>query len=95
MARRSLHLVLVLSLLLLSWFQLQHELKAHAGQPDQGCEICVFTGHLGHGAPATIATPGPVHIPFHFELARYDAPTLEQRFRHVQSERGPPLPTPA
>lgn len=92
--RRSLHLVLALSLLLLSWFQLQHELTAHVHNAGHGCEICIFTGHLADGAPVTTAVPAVVHLPFHFEANHYDAPTLAQPFRLAFSQRAPPRHSP-
>ena len=85
-------LLLAASLLLLGWFQLNHELTAHLGHPDGGCVICVFTGHLGDGATSSDFTLPAFNFPFRLAIApRYTAPTLAQPFRHALSQRGPPL----
>lgn len=91
--RRSLHLLLALSLLFLSWYQYAHELTAHTAQPAQDCEICIFTGHLGHGVmpAAAAATPPPAHTLY--AQPHYSSPTLAQPFLLVLSERGPPPPS--
>jgi len=89
--RSRIHLYLAASLLLLGWFQLNHDLTAHLAHPDGGCVICVFTGHLGDGATASVFTLHAVHYPFRPDIAGcYVAPTLEQPFRLAISERGPP-----
>jgi len=86
------NLLLAASLLLLGWFHLNHDLTAHLEHPDDGCVICVFTGHLGDGATATTFTLHVVHLPYRLEIAPcYTAPTLAQPFLHALSQRGPPL----
>lgn len=94
MHRRSLHLALVLALLVFGWFQLAHELKAHVHQPDHPCEVCLFTGHLGHGATTSINTLAVVPVAFHYETSHYVAPLLAQPFRLALSQRGPPHTSP-
>ncbi len=90
--RSRFHLLLAASLLLLGWFQLNHELTAHLEHPNEGCVICVFTGHLGDGATASVIKLQAVHLPFRLAIAPcYVAPTLEQPFRLALSQRGPPL----
>lgn len=89
--RRTLHIVLAVSLLLLSWLQLAHELDLHAHHPGQACEMCLFTGHLAHGAPSTVATPAPVHARYaFFEIEAYDSPVIAQPFHAYLGKRGPP-----
>lgn len=88
--RRTLHIVIAVSLLFLSWLQLAHELDIHAHQPGHACEFCLFTGYLGHGASATIATPALAHVQYTFELGRYRAPMVRWPFHLAQSPRGPP-----
>jgi len=89
--RRALHLVLAFSLLLLSGYQLAHELKAHAGQSSPTCEICIFTGHLGSGAPSLPFTPPtpPLHSRYAPALG-YAAPCITQPFLLTVHKRGPP-----
>jgi hypothetical protein len=90
-SRLRFHLLLAASLLLLGWFQLNHELTAHLEHPNEGCLICVFTGHLGDGATASAFTLHAVNLPYRLDLAPcYVAPTLEQPFRLALSQRGPP-----
>jgi len=89
--RSRVNLLLAASLLLLGWFQLNHELTAHLEHPSEGCVICIFTGHLGDGATASVFALHAVHFPFRLDIAPcYVAPTLEQPFRLALSERGPP-----
>ncbi len=88
--RRSLHILLALSLLMLSWYQLGHELSAHAGQAAQDCEICLFSGNLGHGATPHITTVAAQPLHFYFSVHRYDSPTVALPFFKALSERGPP-----
>jgi len=89
--RRSLHLLLALSLLMLSWYQLGHELKAHAGQSSSDCEICLFSGGLGHGAtPSTVIVAAPPLLTTPFSLPLYTSPTVTSPFLVAVSERGPP-----
>lgn len=88
--RRTLHIILALSLLLLSRYQLAHELTAHVQQADQGCEVCLFTGHLGHGAPPTATTLSSLPLQIHFDTTTYSAPTIVPPFRLALSVRGPP-----
>jgi len=90
--RRSLHLLLAFSLLFLSWYQFAHELKAHTGQSSAPCEICLFTGYLGHGAPSLPFTtpPPPEHTHYAPSLA-YAEPCISQPFLLTLSERGPPF----
>jgi hypothetical protein len=91
--RRSLHLLLAFSLLFLSWYQLAHELKAHAGQSSATCEICLFTGYLGHGAPSVPATPPAVPVHATFAPLHYAEPVVTQPFLLTLNERGPPIPS--
>ncbi|MET0029718.1 MAG: hypothetical protein ABW101_18960 [Candidatus Thiodiazotropha sp.] len=85
------HLFLALSLLLLGWLQLQHELTAHLGHDDEVCEVCVFAGHLGNAALAAPPTPCTSHFTIRYEKpGRHIAPILEPPFRCVLSQRGPP-----
>ncbi len=90
--RRSLHLLLALSLLMLSCYQLGHELSAHAGQSSPDCEICLFSGGLGHGAtPVTVTFTAPaVHA--YYTAPLYVSPAIALPFLAAISERGPPLP---
>jgi hypothetical protein len=89
--RSRLNLLLAVSLLVLGWFQLQHELTAHLEHPDPGCLVCVYTGHLGDGAaPATRLLLAIAIALLLFLTPAYSAPTLIQPFRHALSQRGPP-----
>jgi hypothetical protein len=89
--RLRLSLLLAASLLLLGWFQLHHELTAHLEHPDTGCVVCVFTGHLGDGATASIPVLHTAHFPYRLAAAPgYTAPVLTQPFRLALSQRGPP-----
>jgi hypothetical protein len=90
--RLRLSLLLAACLLFLGWFQLHHELTAHLEHPDNGCVVCVFTGHLGDGATASGLTLHAVHIPFRLDVVPgYTAPSLVHPFLHAFSQRGPPL----
>lgn len=89
--RRSLPILLAFSLLFLSWYQLAHELTAHSGQASASCEVCLFTGHIGHGAaPASLTVAAPAITACYLTPA-YTSPTLVQPFLAAQSKRGPPL----
>ena len=88
--RRSLHLLLALSLLMLSWYQLGHELSAHAGQASPDCEICLFSGGLGHGATPSIPLVTAPPLQTYFSVPRYTSPTIALPFLLALSERGPP-----
>lgn len=88
--RRGLHTLLIVSLLLLSWLQLRHELDLHAHQSGHACEFCLFTGFAGHAAAASVATPPLDQARYAFEVGHYLAPIISQPFRHALSERGPP-----
>ncbi len=88
--RRSLHLLLALSLLMLSCYQLGHELSAHAGQSSPDCEICLFSGGLGHGATPTVTTVTALPLQTHFAVPRYNSPTVALPFLATLSVRGPP-----
>jgi hypothetical protein len=86
-------LILALSLLLLGWLQLHHELTDHLGHSDESCEICVFMGHLGDGAHASLSQFfSNSQIIGYLAAVIYDAPALEALFRSVLTQRGPPTP---
>ena len=88
--RRSLHLLLALSLLMLSWYQLGHELSAHAGQAAADCEVCLLSGSLGHGAtPAAVTLTAPPPKT-HYIAPVYASPAIALPFLVALSERGPP-----
>ncbi len=86
-------LTLALSLLLLGWLQLHHELTDHLGHSDESCEVCVFMGHLGDGAHVSLPQFSNTALIIGYRAARiYDAPALEPLFRSVLTQRGPPPP---
>lgn len=90
--RRTFHLFVAVSLLFLSGLQLAHELDLHAHKLGHACDICLFTGHLAHGAPSTIATLKPVHIQYAFyRISLYRTPLIGRQFRSDLTERGPPF----
>ncbi len=88
--RRSLHIILAVSLLFLSWLDLAHHLDTHAHQPGQVCQFCLFTANIGHGTPASVAILAPPHIEYYFVPRHYLNPVVAQPFRLVLSLRGPP-----
>ena len=88
--RYALHLLLAAALLLLGWLQLAHELDLHAHDSGEPCEICLFTGHIGQGAPATplvfvVFHPADLYCP-----VLYVAPWVASYRAHGVSPRGPP-----
>lgn len=88
--RRSLHIILAVSLLFLSWLDLAHHLDIHAHQPGHVCEFCLFTAHVGHGTPASVAMLGAPGVDHFFLLGTYLNPVVGQPFRLALSQRGPP-----
>ena len=88
--RRSLHIALAVSLLFLSWLDLAHHFDTHAHQPGHVCEFCLFTVHIGHGAPASVATPAPSRADPSFALHTYPNPALTPPLRSPPTPRGPP-----
>ena len=89
--RRTFHLVLAISLLFLSGLQIAHELDLHAHKLGHACEMCLFTGHLAHGAPSTIATLKPVHSQYaFFSISLYRTPLINRQFRSDLTEHAPP-----
>ncbi len=88
--RRSLHIALAVSLLFLSWLDLAHHFDTHAHQPGHVCEFCLFTVHIGHGAPASVATLDSSGVDHFFELHTYLNPVVRPPFRSTLRQRGPP-----
>lgn len=85
------NLWLAAAFLLLSWFQLHHEITAHLDGDSDGCEICAFNGNLGNSLTTEDYTAQFDRTPLRAHVASiYNSPTVAQPFRLVLSQRGPP-----
>lgn len=90
MLTRPFYLLLILSLLLLGWIQLEHQSELHAHEDNESCEICLFAGNISNGVAYTHALPTPPKLGRCYNAPLYQSPHLSRHGLPRPSQRAPP-----